>query len=55
MINATVKPDWKLYLNIPNVLVSNVVISKDHVGMIDRNYNNLLTTVVRSIVDDLNI
>ena len=47
----TVDSKWKLYLNIPHVEVSNVVISKDNVGMVHRRYDNLLTSVVRSEVN----
>ena len=52
--NVTVDPRWKLYLNIPTVAVTNVVISKDKVGMIRRRYDNLLTSVVRSQVNQVN-
>ena len=52
--NVTVDPRWKLYLNIPSIAVTNVVITNDKVGMIRRRYDNLLTSVVRSQVNQVN-
>jgi len=52
--NMTIDPHWKLYLHIPNVAITNVVISHDHVGMIRRKYDNLLTSVVRSQINQIN-
>ena len=49
--NVTVDPRWKLYLNIPTIAVTNVLITKDKVGMIRRRYDNLLTSVLRSQVN----
>ena len=48
--NMTVDSHWKLRLNIPDVAITNVVLSHDKVGMIHRRYDNLLTSVARSQV-----
>lgn len=52
--NISVDPKWKLYLNIPNIAITNVKISKDKVGMISRRYDNLLTSVARSFINTVN-
>ena len=52
--NITVNSKWMLYFNMPNIAISNVKISKDKVGMISRRYDNLLTSVARSFVNNLN-
>ena len=52
--NISVDPRWKLYLNIPNIAITNVKISQDKVGMITRRYDNLLTSVARSFINTVN-
>ena len=54
VVNITVNSKWMLYFNMPNIAISNVKISKDKVGMISRRYDNLLTSVARSFVNNLN-
>ena len=54
LANMTIDPHWKLYLNIPNIEVKNTVISHDHVGMYHRRYDSLLTSVIRSQVNQVN-
>ena len=51
----TVNPQWKLFFNIPETSVHNVQISKDKVGMIARRYDALLTTVIDTTVNNINI
>ena len=53
--NVTVDPKWKLYANIPSVAISNTVLTQNHCGMIARRYDNLLSTLVRSLVNNINI
>lgn len=53
--NVSVDPSWLLYLNIPSIQVSNVVLSHDHVGMISRRYDSLLTTVMKSFINNVNV
>lgn len=50
-VNFTIDSKWKLYLKIPNVAATNVVISNDKVGMVRRRYDNLWTSVIRSQVN----
>lgn len=52
--NVSIDSKWKLYLNIPNIAISNVKISNNRVGMISRHYDNLLTSIARSFVSILN-
>lgn len=54
VVNMTIDPQWKLHLNIPTVAVTNVVITHDQVGMVRRRYDNLLTSVVRSQINQIN-
>lgn len=52
--NISVNSRWLLYLNVPNIAITNVKISNDHVGMISRRYDHLLTSVAKSFVNNLN-
>ena len=52
--NFTIDSKWKLYLKIPSVAITNVVISNDNVGMVRRRYDNLLTSVLRTQVNQIN-
>lgn len=54
VVNASVDPKWKLYLHVPTISLSNVVVSHDQVGMINRRYDNLLNSVARSFINNLN-
>lgn len=53
-VNVTVDPKWLLRLNLPKIVISGVQLSQDHVGMIARNYDSLMSAVVRSIVNTVN-
>ena len=52
--NITIDSKWKLYLNIPNIAITSVLISEDKVGMKARRYDNLLTSVARSAINNVN-
>ncbi len=52
--NITINSQWNLFLNIPNIAISDVKISQDKVGMIARRYDNLLTSVARSTINNIN-
>jgi hypothetical protein len=55
VLNVTVDPKWKFWLNVPTVQIQNVKLSLDHVGMISRRYDALMSTVVRSLVNTINV
>ena len=55
VLNLTIDPSWKVNLNIPSILVQNVAITKDHVGMVSRRYDRLLTTVFKTFINNINI
>lgn len=55
VVNSTIDPSWKLYLNIPQVQISNTLVSHDQVGMVSRNYDNLLSIVLRSTINNINV
>jgi hypothetical protein len=55
VVNSTINSQWKLFLNIPQAQIANVVVSHDHVGMISRNYDQLLSIVLRSTINNINI
>lgn len=55
IVNATVDSALKVYLNIPETSVYNVDLTHDKVGMIARHYDNLLSTVVRTAVNNINV
>jgi hypothetical protein len=52
--NITIDSRWKLYLNIPNIAITSVTISEDKVGMKARRYDNLLTSIARSTINNVN-
>ena len=54
-MNTTINPKWQLNLNVPFVQVQKVNISHDKVGMLGRDYDSLLTTVLQSEVNNFNI
>ncbi|TNV80189.1 hypothetical protein FGO68_gene15348 [Halteria grandinella] len=55
VLNSTIQPDWKLYLNIPKLLIANTIVSHDNVGMVSRNYDSLMTAVLRSATNSINV
>jgi hypothetical protein len=54
VVNASVDPKWKFYLHVPTIALSNVAISHDQVGMINRRYDNLLNSVAKSFINNVN-
>lgn len=54
VVNASIDPTWKLYMRIPTFTLTNVVLSHDHVGMINRRYDNLLNSVAHSFINNVN-
>lgn len=55
IVNVTVNPQWKVFLHIPSVSVSGVNLTDDNVGMISRRYDSLLTSVLRSAANNINV
>lgn len=54
-VNTYVDSQWQLHLNLPQAEISGVQISHDRIGMFDRDYDYLLSAVLESAVNDLNV
>lgn len=55
VVNSTIDPSWKLFLNIPKLEIDNTIVSHDKVGMVSRNYDSLMTVVLRSATNSINV
>lgn len=53
--NVTVDPKWNLYLNIPFAQIANTVLTVNNCGMIARRYDALLSSVLRSTINNINV
>ena len=53
VLNVT-EDNYYVYVNIPSVVISNVEITHDKVGMYDRDYDKLLNVISSTFVKTIN-